>query len=317
MRTRDACYPTSMLFRYSYHGGVWVDLEHPTEDEIRAVTREFGVSERLEAELFSPTPSPLVAGDDSVAFLVLHFPTQGSRDGELRDQEVDLIVGSSFIITVRYELVESIHGLQKVLEAQKIIAPKHTMTTDVLLEILFAHLYTAMHNHLNHVASSLAQVEREMYEGQEREAVRSISNVSRILLHMEAILTNHQDALERHLAALTRHGFFGPSFSERSLRILAERAQIERLVRSHRAIATELRETNVALLGARQNAIMKMLTIITVIVFPLELIAVTLGMHLPGTPLEDDPNGFFIIIGVMGLIAVLMTAFFIRKRWIS
>lgn len=306
-----------MLFRYSYHGGVWVDLEHPTEDEIRAVTKEFGVSERLEAELFSPTPTPLVAGDDSVAFLVLHFPTQGSDDGEIRDQEVDLIVGSSFIITVRYEVVESVHGLQKVLETQRLISPKSTMTTDVLLEILFAHLYTAMHDHLNHVASNLVSVEKEMYDGRERTAVRSISNVSRVLLHMEAVLTNQEDALKRHLAALAHHGFFGPSFSERSLRILAERAQIERLVRTHRAIATELRETNVALLGARQNAIMKMLTIITVIVFPLELIAVTLGMHLPGTPLEDDPNGFFIILGVMGMIAVLMTAFFVKKRWIS
>jgi len=306
-----------MLFRYSYHGGVWVDLEHPTEDEIRAVTKEFGISERLEAELFSPTPTPLVAGDDSVAFLVLHFPTQGAHDGELRDQEVDLIVGSSFIITVRYEVVESVHGLQKVLETQKLISPKHTMTTDVLLEILFAHLYTAMHDHLNHVASNLIAIEREMYGGQEQDAVRSISNVSRALLHMESVLSNQEDALKRHLAALGRNGFFGPSFSERSLRILAERAQIERLVRTHRAIATELRETNVALLGARQNAIMKMLTIITVIVLPLELIAVTLGIHLPGTPLEEDPNGFFTILGVMALIATLMIAFFIKKRWIS
>lgn len=306
-----------MLFRYTYHGGVWVDLEHPTEDEVRAVTKEFGISERLEAELFSPTPAPLVAGDDSVAFLVLHFPTQGAHDGELRDQEVDLIVGSSFIITVRYEVVESVHGLQKVLETEKLISPKHTMTTDVLLEILFAHLYTAMHDHLNHVASNLIAIEREMYGGQEQDAVRSISNVSRVLLHMESVLTNQEDALKRHLAALGRHGFFGPSFSERSLRILAERAQIERLVRTHRAIATELRETNVALLGARQNAIMKMLTIITVIVLPLELIAVTLGIHLPGTPLEEDPNGFFTILGVMALIATLMIAFFIKKRWIS
>ena len=305
-----------MLFRYTYHGGVWVDLEHPTEDEIRAVTREFGVSERLEAELFSPTPSPLVAGDDSVAFLVLHFPTQGAHDGELRDQEVDLIVGSSFIITVRYEVVESVHGLQKVLETEKLISPKHTMTTDVLLEILFAHLYTAMHDHLNHIASNLIAIEREMYGGQEQNAVRSISNVSRALLHMESVLTNQEDALKRHLAALARNGFFGPSFSERSIRILAERAQIERLVRTHRAIATELRETNVALLGARQNAIMKMLTIITVTLMPLELIAVSLAMDVPGVPFRENPYGFQIVLGGMLTISTIMIIFFTKKRWI-
>jgi magnesium transporter len=309
-------YSRNMLFRYTYHGGVWVDLEHPTEDEIRAVTKEFGVSERLEAELFSPTPSPLVAGDSAVAFLALHFPTPGADSGDIRDQEIDVIVGHAFIITVRYEVVEPIHRLQKLLKTEQLISPKDTMTTDVLLEILFAHLYTSMRDHTNYAASNLVGVEREMYSGQERKAVRSISDISRVLLHMEAVLTNQEDALKRYLEALTHHGFFGPSFAERSLRILAERAQIARLVKTHRAIATELREANVALLGARQNGIMKMLTIITVIVFPLELIAVTLGMHLPGTPLEGNPYGFIIVIGIMLLIAVLMTLFFIKKRWL-
>jgi magnesium transporter len=305
-----------MISRYSYHGGVWVDLEHPTEDEIRAVCKEFGVNDRLEAELSSPTPSPLVSGDADTAFLVLHFPTHNAGDYEMRDQEIDILAGSSFIITVRYEVVEPVHRLQKLLETEHLISPRATMTTAVLLEILFAHLYTAMHEYMNRVANNLVNVEKEMYGGQERLAVQLISNVSRVLLHMEAVLTNHEDALKRYLDTLSHHGFFGPSFGERSLRILAERAQIERLVKTHRAIATELRETNAALLGARQNAIMKMLTIITVIVFPLELIAVTLGMHLPGTPLEENPYGFIIVIASMVVIAFFMTLFFVKKRWI-
>lgn len=306
----------NMIFRYAYHGGVWVDLEQPTEDEVRAITKEFGVSERLETELFSPTPAPLVARDSKVAFLALHFPTHGSDESDIRDQEIDVIAGNAFIITVRYEVVEPVLRLQKLLETEHLISPKHTMTTDVLLEILFAHLYTAMRDHTNHVASSLVGVEKDMYNGQERMTVRAISNISRILLHMEAILANQEDVLKRYLDTLTHHGFFGPSFAERSLRILAERAQMARLVRTHRAIATELREANVALLGTRQNAIMKMLTMITVIVLPLELIAVTLGIHLPGTPLEENPYGFGIIIAVMFGIAGLMTLFFVKKRWI-
>lgn len=305
-----------MLYRYAYHGGIWVDLEDPTEDEIRAVTREFDVSERLEAELFSPTPSSLVAGDAGASFLVLHFPVHTSGNDEIRDQEIDIIAGHAFIITVRYEVVEPIHRLQKVLETEHLISPKDMMTTDVLLEILFAHLYTAMRDHTNYIASNLVSVEREMYNGQERSAVQSISNMSRVLLHLEAVLTNQEDALKRYLDTLSHHGFFGPSFAERSLRILAERAQIERLVKTHRAIATELRETNVALLGARQNEIMKMLTIITVTLMPLELIAVSLAMDVPGTPLHDNPYGFQIVLAGMFAIATIMLLFFAKKRWI-
>ena len=88
-----------MLFRYEYHGGVWVDLEHPTEDEVRRIAQEFSIGERLEMELFSPTPSSLVANDDGMTFMVLNFPAHGASDGEINDQEIDFVVSKKFIVT--------------------------------------------------------------------------------------------------------------------------------------------------------------------------------------------------------------------------
>jgi magnesium transporter len=306
-----------MLHRYNYHGGVWVDLEHPTEDEVRAVTKEFGVSERLEAELFSPTPSPLVAGDGVVTFLVLHFPSHGLENGEIRDQEVDFIVGGGFIVTVRYEVVESILHLQKLLEAEQIIAPKESMTTDVLLEILFAHLYTSVRNHTTHISEHLNQIEHDMFSGRERATVRLVSSVSRELLHIEATLANQEEPLNRFLKALGTRGLFGASFAERAERMLGEHQQVARVISTYRAVTTEMRETNSSLLEAKQNEIMQTLTVITFGVMPLELIALIFGMHVLGTPLESNPNAFWIIIAIMAGMACVMMALFARRHWLS
>lgn len=305
-----------MLSRYEYHGGVWIDLEHPTEDEVRSITKEFGVSERLEAELFSPSPSPIVAADGNVAFLVLHFPTHGTDDGEIRDQEVDFVVGKSFIITVRYEVVEPIHRLHKLLQTEKLIAPQDATTTDVLLEILFAHLYTSVRNHTTHISERLTQIEHEMFGGHEHATVHLISSVSRELLHIEAALANQEEPLNRFLKGLSARGFFGASFDDRAERMLAEHMQVAHLITTYRAVATELRETNASLLEARQNQIMQTLTVITFIFLPLELITFVFGMHALGTPLEQNPNAFWIIISTMFVAGIIVTIFLIRKRWI-
>lgn len=304
------------MFRYEYPGGVWVDLERPSSDEIRQVAHEFSINERLEAELLSPTPAPLVAGDDSATLLVLHFPEHETGSENTRDQEIDFIVGSHFIVTVRYEVIVPLHHLKKLLETQQLVTDHSTMNTDVLLEILFAHLYTSVRNHTDHAADDIARVERAMFEGRERAAVHLISGISREFLHLEAALANQEDPLGRFLKALSRRNFFGPSFAERSERILAERKQVARLVITHRAIATELRETNSALLETRQNEIMKTLTVVTFIFLPLELITFVFGMHALGAPFEQDPNAFWIITGGMLLVAVLITAFVTKKRWL-
>jgi Mg2+ and Co2+ transporter CorA len=268
--------------------------------------------------LFTATPTPLVASDAGVTFLVLHFPTHGAVDGEVRDQEIDFIVGDTFIVTVRYEVIAPLHRLRKLLEAEKLISSHDsTMTTEVLLEILFAHLYTSVRDDINAIANRLAHIEQDMFNGLERTTVRAISNTSREFLHIEASLANQEGPLDRFLKALVKRGFFGASFVERAERTLAEHTQIARLVKTYRAVATELRETNAALLGARQNEIMKTLTVITFGVMPLELIALIFGMHAVGAPLSSNPNEFWIIVALMIGVGGVMMIFFARKRWLA
>lgn len=305
-----------MIFRYTYRGGTWIDLEHPTEEEVRRIAKEFSISERLESELFSPTPAPLVASDGGVTFLVLHFPTHGANEGEIRDQEIDFVIGTNFIVTVRYEIIEPLHRLQKLLETQKLISPDDSMNTDVLLEILFAHLYTSVRDHVNTVADRLGHIEHDMFNGLERTTVRAISDTGREFLHTEASLANQEGSLERFLKILGGKDMFGTAFAERAERMLSERTQVARLVKTYRAVSTELRETNSSLLEARQNEIMKTLTIVNFIFLPLGLISWTFSMRTEGMPIIDSPNAFWIVLAIMIGVTVLLTAFFIKRRWL-
>lgn len=306
-----------MLFRHEYRGGTWVDLEQPTENEIQEIAQEFSMNERLERELLSPTPTPLVVSEGNMTLLVLHFPAHGAEDGITENQEIDFIVGSHCILTIRYEVVAPLRHLQKLLETQKLVSKQMILTTDVLLEILFAHLYTSVHDHTNHIVSHLARIEQDMFDGQERTTIRLISGISREFLHLEAALANQEEPLDRFLKALAQRDFPDVSFAERSTRILAERTQVARLIKTHRAVASELRETNSALLEVRQNEIMKTLTVITFIFLPLELVTFIFSMHALGTPLEENPNAFWIITGSMLLIGVCVTLFSAKKRWLS
>ena len=305
-----------MIFRYKYRGGEWVDLENPTEEEVHRVAHECGINERFETELFSPTPAPLVASDGGMTFIALHFPAQGPTDGETLDQEVDFVISDSFIVTARYEVVDPLHRLRKTLETQHLISPHDAMTTDVLLEILFAHLYTSVRDHINSISSRLTRIEQDMFSGHERTTVRSISNISREFLHIEAALANQEGPFARFLKALSVRGSFGASFAERTERMLAERAQVARLVTTYRAVATELRETNASLFEARQNEIMKTLTIVNFIFLPLGLISWTFSMRTEGMPIISSPNAFWIVLSMMLGVTVILNAFFVKRRWL-
>ena len=67
----------------------------------------------------------------------------------------------------------------------------------------------------------------------------------------------------------------------------------------------------------RTNDIMRVLTTLTAIFLPLNLIAAVFGMNFDVLPLVHKENGFWWAMGSMLTISVLLLAFFWRKRYIE
>ncbi|MBN2651321.1 MAG: magnesium/cobalt transporter CorA [Spirochaetales bacterium] len=65
----------------------------------------------------------------------------------------------------------------------------------------------------------------------------------------------------------------------------------------------------------KMNQIMKTLTIISTIFIPLTFIAGIYGMNFENMPELKMKSGYFIILGVMAVVPIVMIAFFKRKKW--
>ncbi|WP_174543685.1 magnesium transporter CorA family protein, partial [Variovorax boronicumulans] len=69
--------------------------------------------------------------------------------------------------------------------------------------------------------------------------------------------------------------------------------------------------------GHRANDIMRVLTVLTAIFLPLNLIAGIFGMNFEFIPLVHKADGFWIAMSAMLVIAVLLVLIFWRKRYLA
>jgi Mg2+ and Co2+ transporter CorA len=58
-----------MLTRHTRKDITWIDLESPTRQELQDVVTEFGIDARIEEEIISPTPYPLVVASPNYLYL--------------------------------------------------------------------------------------------------------------------------------------------------------------------------------------------------------------------------------------------------------
>lgn len=309
-------YTVRMLTRHTRKGVTWIDMESPTRQELQDVMTEFNIDARIEEEIISPTPYPLVVSSARYLYLILHFPTTDPRGGA-KNQEIDFIVGKDFMITARYEVIDSIHNLHKVFEAEELLGlPAKQADAEGLLERVLRHLYAALSEETEQIARMLERIENDIFSGKERETVQNLSKVSRVLLRFDTTLTRHSDPLSSFLDQLATPEFFGKDFKQHIAHVEAERTHAASLVGNYRAVTNELRKTNDSLLSTKQNDIVTRLTIMAFVTFPLTVITGLFGMNTVYTPIVDSPFGFWMIVGLMFVSVFLFVAYFRLRKWL-
>ena len=92
--------------------------------------------------------------------------------------------------------------------------------------------------------------------------------------------------------------------------------QVVELIEMNREMIWGLMDMHMTLLSNKMNEVMKMLTIISTIFIPLSFIAGVYGMNFEYMPELEFKYAYFILLGCMGLIIVLMLFYFKRKKWL-
>lgn len=307
-----------MVYTYKHKKIFWYDLENPTHEEVRELAEKYNVDLVTANELLTPTLRPRVDVFSNYIYLILHFPVAHSLENKIdteKIQEVDFIIGKDFIITTRYSTVDALLEFSKAFEVESIL-DKSNMTEHAgfIFFYMIQYLYHSLMNRLENIRDLLGDIEHNIFVGKEKEMVKEISHINRLLLNYKESTNLHHDILESFQQAAPE--LFGESFSYYLNRILGEYQKVRRTMSSEKEYLNELRETNDSLLTTKQNEIMKTLTILAFVVFPSTLVAAIFGMNTVGTPIIGHPLDFEIIFLFMIILTSSMFLYFRSKHWL-
>lgn len=83
-----------------------------------------------------------------------------------------------------------------------------------------------------------------------------------------------------------------------------------------RDLASGVRDAYMTQMSQRTNQVIKVLTIMGSIILPLSLVAGAFGMNFQVIPLSGHPLGFWLSVGGMGVLGVLIYGVFKLRRWV-
>ncbi|MEN9413178.1 MAG: hypothetical protein RLZZ342_265 [Candidatus Parcubacteria bacterium] len=303
-----------MLARYTHQGITWVDLESPTHEEVRAVMAEFTIDTIVAEELLLPSSKPRVDSYPNYLYLVLHFPAL-RHSHKTQEQEVDFVLMHDALITTHYEMIDPLHKFSKVFEVNTLLDKSHIGDhAGFVFFYMLKKLYKAIEHELEYIRQDLGRIQDRIYKGEEVAMVTAISHSARDLLNLRQTIEPHREILHELEHESVR--LYGENYTRFARALSDEYYRVHNHVMRLTESLHELRETNNSLLTTKQNEAMKALTVMALFTFPLTLVAAMFAIETPSTPIVHLEHGFWIILGIMGMIALTMFVAFKHRKWL-
>jgi len=295
-------------------GLTWVHLTSPSAKEAGQLAERFGWHALDLEDVLSKRQRPKVDEYPEYLFVVLHFPAYDKAVQRLNAAELDVFLGADFLITLpNVELLPVTRLFARCENDEELRETLFSKGSGYLLYHVLDDLFDYCFPILDKIGHKLDSIEDDMFEGAAEDVVRDISNVKQEIISYRKIIKPERSTL-RVLEARTQR--FLPQDLEVYFDDIVDAAErIWDLLDNYKEVVEALEDTNESVISHRQNDVLRILTIFSVTMLPLSLLAGIFGMNV-GFPGEGTHQAFWIIVGGMVGTLVAMVAFFRYKRWI-
>ncbi|MFH1583036.1 MAG: CorA family divalent cation transporter, partial [Candidatus Falkowbacteria bacterium] len=181
-----------------------------------------------------------------------------------------------------------------------------------ILKKLLQYSYIILDN--NSIA--IAQAEQIVLSQDQKKSAALILNLRHNLINMRKIMQNHKNILKRLIgmeSSLVPRDQLKKYYGE----LIDQTKNIWETLENQREMVEVLHDSYESMANYNLNNAMKMLTIFYVTFSSMSLVAAIFSLKIDsGMPLTDSANGFWLIVGVMGLVGLFMIILFRKKRWL-
>jgi magnesium transporter len=308
--------PEPRVAEVSAEGLTWIQLDSLDPERVNDLRERFGWHPLDVEDVLSKRQRPKIDdyADEGYLFGVLHFPAYDKAIQRLNAGELDFFLGPDYLVTIpNVELLPVTRLFSRVQEDEHLREQLFSKGSGRLLYEVLDDLFDYCFPILDKIGYKLDSIEDDIEDRRSEEIVTDISKVKQEIISYRKIIKPQRPALrllERHIER------FLPEELELYFDDLVDASErIWDLLDNYKEVVEALESTNESVISHRQNDVLRILTVFSVILLPLTLISGIFGMNVlfPG---EHTHAAFWAIVGLMVTVIIGMIGFFKYKRWL-
>jgi len=294
----------------------WIDIERPQPSDIEYLREIFHFDPLDLEEINRLTYRPKADNHGDYVFIVLHFPVFDPEKNITISSELEMFITKDHLITAHPLPINPLKTAFEGCQEYTSVSERYMgNSTAHLLYYLIERLFDSCFPRLDRIAEKIDSIEDRIFEGEEKEMVKEISLIQREVLDFRRTLKPQRSILES--LAIMESEIFPKSLQPYFRDLIGSNIRVWNTLENHKETIKALKDTNESLLSNKISEIMKILTVVSFVTFPLSVIAGFFGMNVfDNVDFMHNPITPPILLAVMLAITIGMLIYFKKKKWL-
>jgi magnesium transporter len=294
-------------------GVLWVDIRGLHETELlRELGGKFEIHPLVLEDIVDISQRPKYDNYEDGFLIILESMSFIPDDERIVQEQVSIYCGKDFVLSFQEDVRDCFSSIrQRIQNSQGRIRRYHSdyLTYALIDDIVDRYFIT-----MEAVGEMIDRLEIEIAETPSFETKNSIHQLKRSVMDMRKGIGPLRDALSQLIRSDS------PLITDSTRPYLQDLygniLQSMEMVDGYRDILSGLQDLYLAEISYRMNKVMQTLTIVSTIFIPLTFLAGIYGMNFEYIPELKWRNGYFILLGIMAFIAVILLLLFHRRKWL-
>lgn len=292
---------------------VWINIEGIHDaGAIEEIGELFNIHSLTVEDILNTMQRPKFEDFDSYLFIVLKMLSFTDINTGMDREQVCMILGENFVITFQekpgdvFDTVrEQIRGCRGRIRREGADYLAYALI-DAVVDSYFLILET--------IGDQIEEIEDQVILTPDPDNVSKIHRFKRAMLFMRRTVW----PLREEIALLEKSGsdLVRKSTAVFLRNLYDHTIQVIDTVETYRDVISGMHDMYLSSVSNRMNQIMKVLTIIATIFIPLTFISGVYGMNFRYMPEINWRWGYFVILGFMLAVSIVMLSYFKKKKWI-
>ncbi|MBI5060228.1 magnesium/cobalt transporter CorA [candidate division KSB1 bacterium] len=262
-------------------------------------------------DLVNTDQRPKVEDYGDYAFVVLKQLSYDDAAGEVVSEQVSLILGRNFVLSVGEREGDVFDQVRDRLRNAKgrIRGQSSDYLVYRLLDAVVDHYFLV----LEKLGDRIEVLEDRVIGETSAEILREIDRIKREMLFVRRSVWPLREVLTE--LEHEEYELIDPRTEIYFRDVYDHTIQVIDTVETYRDLLAGMMDLYQSNVNLRLNTVMKVLTVISTIFLPLTFLAGVWGMNFVNMPELYQANGYFVALGFMAVLAVSMVWFFKHKGW--